>query len=146
MSASAPFSHAWTPEKKLLILIFLQCDSFPILIIKLISCLLSIGDYGSFSSAVAILFTLGTQKSSSGTQKFIELWTDIKKNRCRNSAPVQSKGTKTIYNNSIRIITYYCHKWLIYWLKNKNGCLYLLLYPIKKISKLNIIILYYIIN
>ena len=80
VSASAPFSHAWTPEKKLLILIFFQWESFPYFkIIKLISFLLSIGDYRSFSSAAAILFTLVTQKSSSGTQKFIELWTDKKK-------------------------------------------------------------------
>jgi len=48
---------------------------FLILIIKLISGLLSIGYYRSFPSTVAILFT---QKSSSGMQKLIKLWTDEK--------------------------------------------------------------------
>ena len=41
-------------------------------------------------------------KSSSGTQKYIELW--MHQNQAGDSARVQSKGTKTIYINSIRII------------------------------------------
>jgi len=57
---------------------------FPILIIKLISDLLSIGYYRSFPSAAAILFMLMIQKkvhrvmNVSKMQKFIELWTDQK--------------------------------------------------------------------
>jgi hypothetical protein len=42
------------------------------------------------------------KKSSSGTQKVHELWMDQKQRDY--SDLVQSKGTKTIYINSIRII------------------------------------------
>jgi hypothetical protein len=38
------------------------------------------------------------------TKKFIELWTNQK--QTRDSALGQSKGTKTIYINSIRIISH----------------------------------------
>jgi len=68
---------------------------FHILIIKLISGLLSIGHYRH------IVYTDYT-KNSSGTQKFIELWTD--KVQTGDNALVQSKGMKTVYINSIRII------------------------------------------
>jgi P2-related tail formation protein len=40
--------------------------------------------------------------NESKTQKFIELWTN--KKQTGDSALVQSKGTKTIYINSIRIM------------------------------------------
>jgi hypothetical protein len=40
--------------------------------------------------------------NGSKTQKFIEMWTN--KKQTGDSALVQSKGTKTIYINSIRII------------------------------------------
>ena len=45
--------------------------------------------------------------NGSNTQKFIELWTN--KKQTGDSVLVQSKGTKTIYINSIRIIdNYFC--------------------------------------
>ena len=56
--------------------------------------MLSIGHYHNLPLSAAILFTLVTQKSSTGTQKCIELWTDQK--QTDDSDLVQSKGTKTI--------------------------------------------------
>jgi hypothetical protein len=58
----APLTHAWTQEKNRLILIILQFDLFPILIINLISGVLSIGHYFSFPSAAAILLTMVARK------------------------------------------------------------------------------------
>ena len=93
VSASAPFTHAWTSEKNCLILI-LQCESFPFFVIfhreaeKLII-------------AATILFTLVTQKNSYSTQKSIELRTDQK--QTGGSAVVQSNGMNTIYITSMRI-------------------------------------------
>jgi hypothetical protein len=55
------------------------------------------------SSAFAILFTLVTQK-------FIELWADKKKTS--DSALGQSKSTKTININSIRIMHIFHYKWV----------------------------------
>jgi hypothetical protein len=60
--------------------------------------------------------------NGSKTQKFIELWTNQK--QTDDSALVQSKGTKTIYFYSIRIIyiyiNYTLYKNLGFWLVNSR--------------------------
>ena len=77
---------------------------FPILIIKLISGLLSIGHYRSFTSAATILFMLVIQK------KFIMLWMDqIHKSSSSYERTKNKQVTvlKKIYINFIRIIDNY---------------------------------------
>ena len=88
MSASGPFPDAWKEP-------FNPYNSSKWNFDQLISGLLLIGHYRSFPSASAILFTLVTEK-------FMELWTDQK--QTGDSALIHSKGTKTIYINSIRIM------------------------------------------
>ena len=100
VNASAPFTHAQTPEKNRLILIIFQCESFPYF--KLLNWFQS-----CFLLDTIIVLSLQPpyylnwlhKAGSSGMQKFIELWTDQK--QTGDSTLVQSKGTKTIYINSI---------------------------------------------
>ena len=84
VSASTPFTHAWTPEKNRLISINFQFESFYLYLCWL------------YKNVYRVINGTKTQK------KLIELWTNPK--QTGDNALVQSKATKTIYINSIRII------------------------------------------
>ena len=80
--------------------------------------MLSVGHYRSFPSAVVIYCLCWLYKNvhrvingSKTQKKIVELWTNPK--QTGDNALVQSKGTKTIYINSIRIILKYtAHSWV----------------------------------
>ena len=108
VSTSAPFTHVWTPslwvhrhrlhmyellKRTVYYLQFFHVNLFPILIIKLISGLLSIGHYRSFPSAAAILFMLVIQ------QTFIELWTDQKRKSSSSYERIKNKQVTVLLSN-----------------------------------------------
>jgi hypothetical protein len=100
--------HVWTPslwvhrhrlhmyellKRTVYYLQFFHVNLFPILIIKLISDLLSIGHYRSFPPAAAILCMLVIQ------QTFNELWTDQKRKSSSSYERIKNKQVTVLLSN-----------------------------------------------